>query len=100
MLRGPADAQVDQLRSDGWDPDGARRIPSEGAAAEQAQVENLDNDPRWRRGRLRDIVAKASESIWLNDALRAASPRAQKTPRLIRENSRSKQGGRSGSVHR
>jgi hypothetical protein len=66
VLRGPADEQVEQLRADGWDPDVARRDAAERAAAEQAQVANFDNDPRWRRGRLRDVVAARHLLIDLN----------------------------------
>jgi hypothetical protein len=66
MLRGPADEQVEQLRADGWDPDVARRIAGERAAAEQAQAANLDTDPRWRRGRLRDVVSARHLLIDLN----------------------------------
>jgi hypothetical protein len=66
MLRGPADEQVEELRAEGWDPDVARRMASERAAAEQAQAANLDADPRWRRGRLRDVVSARHLLIDLN----------------------------------
>lgn len=66
MLRGPVEEQVEQLRVDGWDPDVARRIASERAAAEQTQAANVDADPRWRRGRLRDIVSARHLLIDLN----------------------------------
>jgi hypothetical protein len=67
ILRGPADEQVEQLRADGWHPEVARRDAAQRAAAEQAQVANLDTDPRWRRGRLRDVVAGRHLLIDLNE---------------------------------
>lgn len=81
MLRGPADEQVAQLRADGWDPDVARRIAGERAAAEQAQVANLDTDPRWRRGRLRDVVSARHLLVDLNTATtKALAARGVATP--------------------
>jgi hypothetical protein len=57
-LRGPRDdAEADSLRADGWDPTAARREAESRAAGEREQSGRLDADPRWRRGRLRDIVA-------------------------------------------
>jgi hypothetical protein len=56
-LRGPTDDQLDTLRSFGWNPGGVIRIGEQRAAEEQAQRSRLDDETRWRRGRLRDVVA-------------------------------------------
>jgi len=66
ILRGPAEDQIEQRRADGWDPSVPRRMAGERAAVEQAQVANLNTDPRWRRGRLRDVVAARHLLIDLN----------------------------------
>lgn len=57
VLRGPPDDQVEELHRMGWDPDAARREARERAADEQGQAARLDADTRWRRGRIRDVVA-------------------------------------------
>jgi hypothetical protein len=58
VLRGPRDdAEAASLRADGWDPTAARRFAEERAAGEREQAGRLAAEPRWRRGRLRDVVA-------------------------------------------
>lgn len=74
MLCGPSAQEADELRSaGGWDPSVARKIASDRAALEQAQVENLnssDDARKWRRSRLRDITSARHFAIDL-DALTA-----------------------------
>jgi hypothetical protein len=57
VLRGPTDAEAPALRASGWDPTVARRIATERASQEREQAARLAAEPRWRRGRLRDVVA-------------------------------------------
>jgi hypothetical protein len=61
MLRGPSPEEAKELRNAGsWDPLVARKIATERAAAEQAQVENIDAHPdgqHWRKTRLRDVTS-------------------------------------------
>ena len=57
VLRGPTDEEAPALRASGWDPTAARRIATERAKQEREQAERLAGEPRWRRGRLRDVVA-------------------------------------------
>ena len=57
VLRGPTDAEAPALRDAGWDPTVARRIATERAKQEREQAQRLAAEPRWRRGRLRDVVA-------------------------------------------
>jgi len=56
LLRGPHDDELDDLRARGFDPDTARRGQERRAQQEREQAQRLDGDPRWRRGRLRDVV--------------------------------------------
>ena len=39
-----------------WDPTVARRVAEERAQQERDQAARLNAEPRWRRGRLRDVV--------------------------------------------
>ncbi len=57
VLRGPTDAKAPALQAEGWDPTAARRTASERATQEREQAARLAADPRWRRGRLRDVVS-------------------------------------------
>jgi hypothetical protein len=57
VLRGPRDdAEAVSLRADGWDPTVARQAAEQRAAGEREQAARLETEPRWRRGRLRDVV--------------------------------------------
>jgi hypothetical protein len=57
VLRGPTDAEVPQLQALGWDPTSAKRTAENRAEQQREHARTLDEDPRWRRGRLRDVVA-------------------------------------------
>lgn len=57
VLRGPTDAEAPTLRANGWDPTTARRTAEQRAAQEREQAARLTAEPRWRRGRLRDVVS-------------------------------------------
>jgi hypothetical protein len=58
VLRGPADDEEErQLLAMGWDPSVARKSAEERAEQERELAERLAAEPRWRRGRLRDLVA-------------------------------------------
>jgi hypothetical protein len=57
VLRGPTDAEAPTLRASGWDPTAARRTADQRAAQEREQAARLAAEPRWRRGRLRDVVS-------------------------------------------
>ncbi|WP_431042190.1 hypothetical protein ACQUSR_09895 [Streptomyces sp. P1-3] len=71
-LRGPTDAEVPQLRAMGWDPTVARAIAEERAEVERQQATRLDNEPRWRRSRLRDVVQVRYLTIEIIDILTQA----------------------------
>jgi hypothetical protein len=57
VLRGPTDAEAPALRERGWDPTGSRAVAEDRAASERELVQQLDDKPGLRRGRLRDAVA-------------------------------------------
>jgi hypothetical protein len=62
ILAGPEDDQIGDLRARGWAPESASAVTERRAVQERELVEILDADPRWRRGRLWDVVA-ARESV-------------------------------------
>lgn len=61
MLRGPSPKEAEALREAGdWDPMIARKIATERATSEQAQVTNISSHTdsrRWRQSRLRDVTS-------------------------------------------
>jgi hypothetical protein len=69
VLAGPADINVELLRSYGWNPEAIRQVAEARAAEERAQVARLDANPRWRRGRLRDVIMAREVIIELFDLL-------------------------------
>lgn len=56
VLRGPTDEEAPALRDVGWDPTIAQQGAERRAQQEREQAERLAQEPRWRRGRLRDVV--------------------------------------------
>ncbi len=58
VLRGPADNdEVDGLLALGWNPERVIQAAEKRATEEREQTLRLDNESRWRRGRLRDLIA-------------------------------------------
>jgi hypothetical protein len=58
VIRGPVDEKQErELRALGWDPSVAYAAAVRRAEQEREQAARLAADPRWRRGRLRDVVA-------------------------------------------
>ena len=58
IIRGPGnDEEERQLRALAWDPSVARASAERRAQQERDQAARLAAEPRWRRGRLRDVVA-------------------------------------------
>jgi hypothetical protein len=72
VLAGPSDDEVEQLRAYGWNPEAVQQVAENRAAEERAQVARLNADPRWRRGRLRDVVMAREVIIELFEALNEA----------------------------
>ena len=57
MLAGPTNDDLGELKSRGWNPYAAHRVAERRASQEKEQARRLDGESRWRRGRLRDVVA-------------------------------------------
>ncbi|MDQ0598916.1 hypothetical protein QF037_003261 [Streptomyces canus] len=71
VLRGPTDAEVPDLKANGWDPTVAKRIAENRAESERQLAIRLDNDPQyWNR--LRDVVQARYMSLEVIDMLTQA----------------------------
>jgi hypothetical protein len=60
--------RVADLEALGWDPTIAKRTATERAQQQREHARVLDEDPRWRRGRLRDVVGARYIALEINDA--------------------------------
>lgn len=70
MLRGAADQNEDQeLRAIGYRPEGPRGVIEKRAEQERELKRNLDVDPHWRRGRLRDVISERELRIEFQNIL-------------------------------
>jgi len=69
VIAGPAPDKEADLRKLGWNPTGGFEVAERRVAQEIEQVRRFDEDPRWRRGRIRDVVAAHEVLIEINDAL-------------------------------
>ena len=68
MLDGPSDEDLPILRREyGYDPESARKANESRVAFELDLSQHLANNPKWRRGRLRDVVsAREIAHEWLD----------------------------------
>lgn len=71
VLEGPSSEQEEaELRANGWNPRAAFEVAERRAQQEIEQVARFDDDPAWRKGRLRDVVAareiliEVSSHLW------------------------------------
>ncbi len=69
VLEGPSPEAEPELRDLGWDPSGSVVIAERRAEQEIEQVARLNDDTRWRRGRIRDVVAAREVLIEINRIL-------------------------------
>jgi hypothetical protein len=69
VLEGPPPNKESDLRKLGWDPRGQFEVAERRATQEIEQVGRFDQDPGWRRGRIRDVVAAREVFIEINEAL-------------------------------
>jgi hypothetical protein len=69
ILAGPKDEEVPALRNQGWNPEKAVEVTERRAEQEREQAARLAEDPRWRRGRLRDVVAARYLALEIQPAL-------------------------------
>lgn len=69
-LAGPQnDEEVKALRRFGWAPEQVVEMFERAAEEERAQARRLDEDPKWRRGRLRDVISARELLSELNGML-------------------------------
>jgi len=84
VLEGPTVEEEPALRELGWDPTKTREIGEKRAAQEVKQAARFDEEPRWRRGRIRDVVAAREVFIEVNGPLfRGAMERGATLERLL-----------------
>lgn len=70
VLDGPAsDEEAAQLRARGWDPTSTPVISRNRLHQELEQVERFNANPRWRAGRIRDVVSGREVLIEINKML-------------------------------
>ena len=73
IIDGPETGQDDaELRKLGWNPRTAFEAVQRAALAERAQVARFNQYPRWRRGRIRDVIAAREMANELNEILSKA----------------------------
>jgi hypothetical protein len=69
-LEGPSSQDEEEaLRAYGWRPSGGMEISANRARQEVEQVGRFNSDPRWRAGRIRDVVAAREVLIEINEML-------------------------------
>jgi hypothetical protein len=69
VIEGPTAEEEPELRMLGWDPRAAFAVAERRAAQEIQQVRRFNDDPRWRRRWIRDVVAAREVLIEINEAL-------------------------------
>jgi hypothetical protein len=69
VIEGPTPEEEPELRAHGYDPAAAYAVAERRAAQEIEQAARFDNEPRWRRGRIRDVIAAREVYIEINTEL-------------------------------
>ena len=69
VIEGPTPEEEPEFRLDGWSPEETVRVYKRQASDEIAQVRRFDNDPKWRRGRIRDAIAARQLAFDVGDIL-------------------------------
>jgi hypothetical protein len=84
MLAGPPDEEIAALRAAGYAPEKTREVTEKRAQQERDLSARLDEDDKWRRGRLRDVVS-ASELTheWLDQITRATLARGTSIGQVV-----------------
>jgi hypothetical protein len=84
MLAGPPDEEIAALRAAGYAPMKTREVTEKRAQQERDLSARLDEDDKWRRGRLRDVVS-ASELTheWLDQITRATLARGTSIGQVV-----------------
>ena len=69
VIEGPNPAEEPEFRLDGWSPEETVQVYERQASEEIAQVRRFDDDPKWRRGRIRDVIAARQLAFDVGDIL-------------------------------
>jgi len=69
ILAGPKDDEIPALKEKGWDPYAGLRVAEQRALEEAEQAKRFDDGPKWRRGRIRDVILARELVIELFDML-------------------------------
>lgn len=69
VIEGPTPDEEPKLRAHGYDPAAAYAVAERRAAQEIEQASRFDDEPRWRRGRIRDVIAAREVYIEINTEL-------------------------------
>ena len=75
LLAGPKEDERQELREAGWSPEKAMEVGEKRAQQENDQAKLLSEEPRWRRGRLRDVVAARYLALEIEGVLNEESAR-------------------------
>ena len=86
MLAGPPDEEIPVLRAAGYAPEKTRELTERRAQQERDLSGRLDQEDKWRRGRLRDVVS-ASELTheWIDQITRATMARGTDIGQVVRK---------------
>lgn len=79
MLRGPLDSDLTELHKSGYDPKTASIAYQNRARQELHHAQQLDDEPKWRKGRLRDVMRGRYLSFELIDLIGAELQRWGRT---------------------
>ncbi len=86
MLAGPPDEELPVLRAMGYAPEAAHEIDEQRAQQEREQALRLDQEDRWRRGRLRDVIgARELAKEWIKQLTQAVLARGTSIGEVVRE---------------
>lgn len=92
-LEGPSPEEEPELRNFGWEPMSAFPVIERRAQQEIDQVARFNNDPKWRRSRIRDVVSAREVLIEINDYLqRGISERGTTLEEVFRSREEFRQG--------
>jgi hypothetical protein len=75
VLAGPQEDERQELQEAGWRPEKVMEVGEKRAQQENDQAKLLSEEPRWRRGRLRDVVAARYLALEIEGPLNEESTR-------------------------
>lgn len=73
VIDGPSPQDEADFRADGYRPDLILERYTREAAVEETSARQLDEESRWRRGRLRDLVSMSEVALHINEMLNTAA---------------------------